>query len=125
MANILIVDDEAPLRDMMTQMLQRDGHSTTTACNGIEALQRLQEHSFDLMILDMLMPGKDGIQTTLEARKIFPQLRILAVSGGRRAIPARFNLSSASMLGADASLEKPFDWDALRQAVTTLLARTA
>jgi len=122
MARILVVDDEAPLREMVRQMLQRDGHRVDTAGNGIEALQRLNEARYDLMVLDMLMPGKDGIQTTLETKKIYPEIKILAVSGGRRAISANFNLSSAGLLGADAALEKPFDWAALRAAVGKLLA---
>lgn len=122
MARILVVDDEPALREMVRQMLQRDGHQVDTAGNGVEALQRLNETRYDLMVLDMLMPGKDGIETTLETKKNFPGMKILAVSGGRRAISAQFNLQSASLLGADATLPKPFDWAALRTTVNKLLA---
>ncbi len=122
MAKILSVDDEPQLRDMVKQMLERDGHQVTTAKEGGDALQKLSEQHFDLMILDMLMPGKDGIETTMEARKLYPHLKILAVSGGRRAISANFNLSSATLMGATAMLEKPFDWNKLRAAVSELLA---
>lgn len=121
MANVLVVDDEAPMRDMVTQMLQRDGHQVTTSDEGGAALALMQSHRFDLVILDVLMPGKDGIETTLEIKAQYPDTKILVMSGGRRAISAEFNLNSASLLGADASLQKPFDWSGLRGKLTELL----
>ncbi len=124
MLSILIVDDEQAMRDMVSQMLQRDGHRVTTANEGGAALRMMQTQVFDLVLLDVLMPGKDGIETTLAMKEQYPDTKILVMSGGRRGISAQFNLSSANLLGADAVLAKPFDWTALRQAITALMAAT-
>lgn len=121
MANVLVVDDEAPMRNMVTQMLQRDGHQVTTSDEGGAALDLMKTHRFDLVVLDVLMPGKDGIETTLAMKEQYPDTKILVMSGGRRAISAEFNLSSASLLGADASIQKPFDWNGLRGKLAELL----
>ncbi len=123
MARMLVVDDEAPLREMITQMLQRDGHQVVTATDGNAALGILSKDKdgFDLVMLDILMPNKDGIETTMEIKRRFPGAKVLAMSGGRRSISANFNLSSAELMGADAILPKPFDWQALRTALQGLL----
>ncbi|MET0067800.1 MAG: response regulator [Candidatus Thiodiazotropha sp.] len=117
MASVIVIDDEASMRDTLTQMLIRDGHSVATAENGISAMEAIQNHNFHLAIIDILMPGKDGIETMVELKKISPSTKIIAMSGGRRNISADFNLDSAHLLGADGVLKKPFNWNELRQAL--------
>lgn len=127
MARMLIVDDDPAMRDIISQMLERDGHQVVATSDGYGALASLGQRPADLAVIDILMPGMDGIDTIVEIRKHHPGLKILAISGGRRGVSAEFNLESATMLGADGILRKPFDWHELRQALTLfhLTARTS
>ncbi|MET0026904.1 MAG: response regulator [Candidatus Thiodiazotropha sp.] len=120
MAKVIVIDDEASMRDTLTQMLIQDGHSVTTADDGNSAMEAIQSHQFDLAIIDILMPGKDGIETMVELKKLRPETKIIAMSGGRRNISADFNLDSAHLLGADGVLKKPFNWNELRGALEAI-----
>ena len=93
---------------MLVQMLRLDGHEVATAAHGIEALKFLQGATPDVIITDILMPGMDGVETILELARRGSQIPIIAMSGGRRAITAQFNLESAALLGVAATLPKPF-----------------
>lgn len=121
MGKILVVDDDAQMRQMIVQMLEREGYAVSNASNGREALTRYRQSRADLVILDILMPEMDGIETTMELKREFPQVRILAVSGGRRALSPQFNLDSASVLGVNATLAKPFTREQLLRTVKTVL----
>jgi CheY-like chemotaxis protein len=83
MANILVVDDEAPIRDLMARVLTLDGHAVETASDGAEALEMLtaREGGFDLMLTDIRMPLMDGIALALAAKRDYPGLTILMMTG--------------------------------------------
>jgi CheY-like chemotaxis protein len=83
MANILVVDDEAPIRDLMARVLTLDGHAVETASDGAEALETLtaREGGFDLMLTDIRMPLMDGIALALAAKRDYPGLTILMMTG--------------------------------------------
>ncbi|MGI6656459.1 MAG: response regulator [Desulfobulbus sp.] len=112
MKRILVVDDEAQIRTMLTQMLEHEGYTVHTAENGEEGLVQVGRFAFDLVITDMIMPVKDGLKFIMELVRDYPELKILAISGGG-AIKAERYLTMAGYLGDIATLEKPFKREAL------------
>jgi DNA-binding NtrC family response regulator len=113
---ILVVDDEAQIRTMLTQMLEQEGYTVITAENGEEGLAMVGRHAFDLVVTDMIMPVKDGLKFIMELIRDYPDLKILAISGGG-AIKAERYLTMAGYLGDIATLEKPFKRDAFLELV--------
>jgi DNA-binding NtrC family response regulator len=111
-----VVDDEAQIRTMLTQMLEHEGYAVHTAENGEEGLSLVGRYAFDLVITDMIMPVKDGLKFIMELVRDYPDLRILAISGGG-AIKAERYLTMASYLGDIATLEKPFKREVLLDMV--------
>jgi CheY-like chemotaxis protein len=122
MSKILIIEDDPQFRAMLGQMLAQDGHQVTAAANGVEGLDRYRQQRPDLVITDILMPEKDGIELILEIRRLRPDARIIAISGGRRNVTAEFNLESASLLGVRVVLAKPFGRGELQRAIHDVLA---
>ena len=82
MKRILVVDDEAQIRTMLTQMLELEGYTVHTGENGEEGLALVGRYAFDLVITDMIMPVKDGLKFIMELIRDYPDLKILAISGG-------------------------------------------
>lgn len=122
MAKILVIEDDAQFRQMLKQMLERNGHTVFTATNGNEGLDYFRRFTVDLVITDIMMPEKDGIDTIMDLKKESPDVRILAISGGRRALSPKFNLDSATLLGVEATLTKPFELKQFLGTVDRLLA---
>ena len=120
MAAILIVDDDPAIRAIATEFLQDGDHAIVEARDGHEALRILNAAPIDLMVLDMLMPGKDGLETIMESRQLHPGVRILAISSGG-SMDANYLLAVANTLGADADLSKPLTAARFRKAVQDLL----
>jgi len=121
MADILIIDDDQALRSTMRRILQRRGHVVREAEDGSSGLALLRESRPDLVVTDLYMPGKEGIETILELRAEDPELPILAVSGGGVTMTAGLSLGDAEALGADASLAKPFSVEEFQDVVDRLL----
>ncbi len=121
---LLVVDDDDLVRDYLRTALSRANHEVETACNGREALEMLARRPVGVVITDILMPEKEGIETILEIRARFPGTRIIAISGGGRT--ANFTpLQIAAKMGADLILQKPLRVDDLLQAVRTVAGETA
>ncbi|WP_448873135.1 response regulator [Desulfobulbus propionicus] len=118
MKRILVVDDEAQIRTMLTQMLELEGYTVHTAENGEDGLALVGRYAFDLVITDMIMPVKDGLKFIMELVRDYPNLKILAISGGG-AIKAERYLTMAGYLGDIATLEKPFKRETLLELVRT------
>ena len=116
MKRILVVDDEAQIRTVLTQMLEQEGYEVQTAENGEDGFNLVRKQVFDLVITDMIMPVKDGLKFIMELIKDYPDLKILAISGGG-AIKADRYLTMAGYLGDIATLEKPFKRDRLLELV--------
>ena len=116
MKRILVVDDEAQIRTMLTQLLEQEGYEVQTAENGEDGFNLVRKQVFDLVITDMIMPVKDGLKFIMELIKDYPDLKILAISGGG-AIKADRYLTMAGYLGDIATLEKPFKRDRLLELV--------
>ena len=120
MARILVVDDEEVIRFTLRQILEKAGHEVLEAVNGQEALYRFDEQRVDLVITDIIMPEKEGIETIVELRRRQPDLKIIAVSGGGRTKTMDY-LQIAERLGADGALPKPLKRRAIIDAVDRAL----
>ena len=116
-ASVLVVDDEQAVRQLLAGILEGAGYSTAQAENGKRAQKMLQAQPFDLMIIDLVMPEQEGLETIREVRLAHPGLKILAVSG---AFGGDF-LRVARSLGAHAALQKPVAPATLVAAVERLL----
>lgn len=123
MARILLIDDDAVLRDTVAQMLELDGHAVTQACDGQEGLKRFRDGHFDLVMTDILMPRMDGAEFIAALRQQNSQMPVIAISGGRRVLSPRFNLETAALAGANAQLAKPFGRQQLQATVQAVLGR--
>ena len=120
MAKILLIEDNAPLLAMERELLSEAGHDVVTATNGKEALLLFADTSFDLVVTDVGMPEKDGLETISHLRRKYPTLKIIAVSGGGR-VEAGDYLVMARKLGAAQTLVKPFTGEQLIKAVDKVL----
>jgi len=121
MARILIIDDEEMVRETLRLSLERDGHAVGEAADGEEGLRIFEEKEPDLVITDILMPNKEGLETIQEMCRLRPEVPIIAISGGGQLKDTSW-LLPAKIFGAVSVLEKPFSPDALRQAVNDALA---
>ena len=121
MARILIIDDEPNMLSMLRRMLHQAGHQVSEASNGAEGIDSYERDPPDLVITDIIMPKKEGIETIIALHRADPDLPIIAISGGGRSGGKDF-LSSAEKLGACHSLPKPFRGDQLLSAVSESLS---
>jgi DNA-binding NarL/FixJ family response regulator len=121
MARILIIDDDKPFRIMLRIMLENAGYKDITeAENGYIGMKLIRKSHFDLVITDIIMPDKEGIETIMEIKKDFPATKIIAMSGGGK-IGADSYLVMAKHLGADKTMAKPFLQSEIISAVRELL----
>ncbi len=120
MAKLLVIDDDPQMRQMVMRVLAEAGHDVVVAKDGAEGLKQFREQQPAVVITDILMPEKEGIETIRTLRSEAPALRILAISGGGPARGMMF-LNMAKEFGADATLSKPFRAAELVEAVQRLL----
>ena len=121
MARILLIDDEESIRRPLQILLERAGHEVLPAANGPDALKLWRAQGGDLVITDIHMPGKNGLETILELRHHAPDAPILAMSGGDR--NGRVDvLGAAATLGAVRTIQKPFTLKEMMEAVEELLS---
>ncbi|MCD6180160.1 MAG: response regulator [Bacteroidales bacterium] len=119
---ILVIDDDIQFRMMMVEMLERKQFVVYNAADGEEGIRIWKDLHPDLVITDIIMPNKEGIETILELKRINKEVKIIAISGGGRT-NAKDNLRSAKLLGASLILEKPFESSDLLDAVHKLLEK--
>ena len=120
MARILIIDDESQIRSMLRLMLERVGYEVVEAPDGIEGIRQYREKPADLIITDLIMPNKDGIGMIIDLKKEFPNVKIIALSGGGVNRPEGY-LDGAKKLGASCTLTKPIDREEMLMAVKDTL----
>ena len=120
MARILVVDDDEQIRIFLDLALSRDSHEVFTAENGVVASTLQREHPADVVIMDIIMPEKEGFETIIEFRRDYPETRIIAISGGGRLGPDQY-LRMAKTMGADFIFEKPLPLAQLREAIHSLV----
>lgn len=121
MAKILVIEDEALLRGLLKQVLTHLGHQVEEAVNGEEGLSRYREGDIDLVVTDLIMPEKEGLETIQELKRIRPNAKIIAMSGGGRGSGLDY-LMLARQLGADQVLAKPFSNQDMVMTVNAVLA---
>ena len=121
MARILVIEDDVAVRTVIRKMLVKKGHEVVEASDGAEGIKLFWETPAKLIITDILMPNKEGIVTIMELRRDFPDVKIIAISGGG-AIRSRDYLSLAENIGATRTLSKPFKSKELIGVVEELLS---
>ena len=122
MARILIIEDEDEIRGLCKRILEHSGHEVTEASDGNSGMSLYREHLHDIIITDIIMPEKEGIEMIMELRRDFPEVKIIAISGGGHAMTGPACLQLAKRLGAVTTLAKPFSRQELLDAVDEALA---
>jgi len=120
MGRILLIEDDHQLRKLFQKKMAGKGYEIIEASNGKEGMERFRDASPDLIITDIVMPEKEGLETISELRKMAPGIKIIAISGGGRISPESY-LSTAAFLGARHVFSKPIDWPEMLRAVANLL----
>jgi len=120
MKRILVVDDEEDIRSMLRIPLERAGYEIEEAGDGAKAVAIHRQNPVQLLVLDILMPVKEGVETILEFRRDYPGVKIVAISGGG-IVDAGDYLEIAKSSGADRVFKKPLDLPQLLAAIKELI----
>lgn len=120
MALILIIDDDLKIREVLRQILEHAGYEVMEAPDGKEGIRLYRERQAELVITDIIMPKKEGLETITDLRIEFPEVKIIAISGGGLIGPETY-LELAEVFGANRLLTKPFGHEELLEAVQDLL----
>ena len=120
MQSILVIDDDKLMCLALARILTSSGYEVAQAFNGDEGLQMYRQRKFDLVITDLIMPDKEGIQIIRELRKEDSRIRIIAMSAGGRGGATDY-LKWARLMGAKECLSKPIKREDLLNAVTSVL----
>ncbi len=122
--SILVVDDDMALRQLVQRTLEGAGHKVACAGNGREASRAMAaaKSPYDLVVTDLLMPERDGLELIDELRHQYPLVRVIAMSGGGRVAREEY-LRMAKGLGAHALLNKPFNPEQLLSAAEKVLTK--
>lgn len=118
---ILIIEDDFAVRELILQTLSKAGYEVIAAEDGVEGLNLFREKNPDLVITDIVMPQKEGLQTIIEMRQESPGVKVIAMSGGGRYSNADY-LKLARKFGARKTVAKPFMRDEMLAAVREVLA---
>ena len=121
MAHILVIDDVKFVRDLLRQFLTKAGHEVSEADDGMTAAALYSDRPPDLVICDLVMPNKDGLETLRELRRLNPKAKVIMISGGVPENNAE-NIAAARELGAVAFLPKPFSRAKLLEVVDAALS---
>ena len=119
-ARILLIDDDPLVLETLTGGLIAAGHEVVPASDGDEGLALLSRESIDIVVTDIIMPRREGIETILELRARQADVPIIAISGGGRNSNLQF-LKVAEKLGATRTLQKPFSLSRLNQLIAECL----
>ena len=114
---VCIIDDDPLMLQHIETMLVERSYQVVTAKNVIEGLEQVRRHEPDAVVIDILMPDRDGLNFIMEMRGLLDRVRIVAITGGGRLGPGPI-LRMAEALGAHASLTKPFSASELEAALT-------
>lgn len=122
MARILIIEDETTLRSLMKDALEKAGHDVTEASDGDQGIKIFKLHQHDVVITDILMPQKEGLETILELTDQFPDIKIIAISGGGIGLGDDL-LEIALDFGAKQALRKPVTMKHLIEIVQDVMEK--
>jgi DNA-binding NtrC family response regulator len=121
MKKVLIVDDEEMIRNLLTKMLSREGISTRCAEDGSKAIELLEENEFDLIISDLIMPKKEGLEVIMYLKKHNISTPLIVMSGGAKLGTEDVYLTMAKRHGSKYTFQKPFDYESFLSAVKDCL----
>jgi len=121
MSRILLVDDDRQFLHVLRIALEKLGHEVQQAENGKAALALCDSESFEIVVTDLIMPEKEGLETIRELRRNHPAVKVIAMSGGSRRCSFDY-LKMARQLGARSTLDKPFTSEALAAAIESVRA---
>ncbi len=121
MARVIIIDDELSIRSLLRLLLEKSGYDVAEAQDGEEGIRIQKTQPADLIITDIFMPGKEGLETIMKLKADFPDTKIMAISGGGPFLDRDTFLQAAIILGADYALAKPFGKEDLLKAAGDLL----
>jgi CheY-like chemotaxis protein len=124
MARILVVDDDSAIRDVARVLLERAGHTVYTAGDGEAAMSSLASRPVDVVLIDIMMPRKEGLETIIELKQQHPEIIVFAMSASGANRGHDF-LQTAAKFGADGIIRKPFSADQLLALLNMHLARKA
>ena len=116
---VLVVDDEMNLTLAMRRLLSAEGYRTETANSGEDALRRVKEAHYDVVFLDVNMPGMNGLETFVKLGEISPQSAVVMITGYGKTLKAV--IEEARSLGVRAVIDKPFTIDKIREAIRELI----
>lgn len=107
MARILVTDDDTALRDTLVKLLRLRGYEVDEARDGLEGAKMLASQRYDLLITDIVMPNQEGLESIIKAHKLYPQMKIIAMSGAGKTSTEVY-LRVAKNVGADHTFQKPW-----------------
>jgi CheY-like chemotaxis protein len=116
--SIVLIDDDEYFRSYVFDLLSMRGYTVHEAHDGIEGVQYIRNNPVDIVVTDMIMPEREGIETIMEAKRLKPDIRIIAMSGAMR---NETYLQLAHSLGADVTLSKPFHKQDLFDAIERIM----
>jgi len=118
---ILVIDDDIQGNQMICRILKNAGYEVRSAFDGVEGTKLFMQERPDLVITDLFMPEKEGLETIMEMRQTDKKVRIMAITGGAPNMNMADLLDTAEMLGANALMAKPFHMETFLQRVKELL----
>ncbi|MBN2373275.1 response regulator [bacterium] len=128
MPKILVIEDEESIRNMLRKLFEMSGYSVLEAADGETGCQICRDERPDIIITDIFMPEKEGLETIKDIRRDSPDVKIIAISGGGSRNPhdslTTNYLSVAAKFGAAYTFEKPFNIEDLLKAVNELAGQT-
>jgi YesN/AraC family two-component response regulator len=116
MKKILVVDDNLMMRRLIINLFTDQNLEFDEASDGNEGLEKIRQHNYDLVITDIVMPGMEGIEMIMQAKKHIPDLKIIAISGGKP-----YYLYLAKRLGIEAVFTKPLNHHQFYERVISML----
>ncbi|HPS58991.1 MAG TPA: response regulator [Spirochaetota bacterium] len=119
MKRIVIIEDDQIIRESLKEILELNSFEVIATDSGIDLMKKIIEFRPDILITDIIMPDKDGIEIIIEAKKTLPDIKLIAISGGGR-IDSESYLNTAKYLGADSTLKKPFTHEQLIGVIKNL-----
>ncbi len=120
MKKIVIIEDDLIIRESLKEILEMNSYEVLATDTGIDLMKKITGFKPDVLITDIIMPDKDGIEIIIEVKKMLPNIILIAISGGGR-IDSESYLNTAKYLGADATLKKPFTHDQLISLIKSLV----
>ena len=123
MARILVIEDDQDVREMLKTLLERNNYEVLIAADGKEGTDLYRKEPADVVITDIIMPEKEGIETILELQKDFLDIKIIAISGGGMGMAEDYLKAASNLANVKYTFTKPFDHDEMLRAIEELVSK--